>query len=478
MWNNIETILTNFRTCFTRERAFRWFVAIIVGIMARSDALGFTSVIRDLCLKPELYECMMHFFRASSWKLDSVGRRWQSTVASHVPIAKVYGRAVLVGDGVKQSKEGRYMPGVKRLAQESETQTKPEMIHGHMWGSIGVLVGHPENPSCLPLSMRIHDGVSEVLRWQASPLAKLSHVVRMIREGCEASKWFGRCYYVLDRYFLSVPALRELACCNEVDGIDVDIVTKAKASACAWTVPEPRKPGQKGRPRVRGKKVRLSGLFESRGREFVSENMTLYGKRQPVRYFCIDLLWGQGLYRKIRFVLVEYGKTRSILATTDIRMRPKDVIQVYGRRFRIEHTFRNIKQYVGGMAYHFWTKAMPRLSHFAKKDSPDPLASVTDEKDRQRIQNAVRAIEMSALMACIATGILQLCSVRFDMDGGASSLRYQRTPMKTRPSEGAMMDFLRKRILFLLGIHAENPIAKIIRTLQIDDSPKIQYSAA
>ncbi len=69
-------------------------------------------------------------------------------------------------DGVKQSMEGRRMPGVKRMAQESETQTKPDMIHGHMWGTIGILVGDCENLACVPVSMRIHDGLQAVHKWE------------------------------------------------------------------------------------------------------------------------------------------------------------------------------------------------------------------------------------------------------------------------------------------------------------------------
>ena len=46
---------------------------------------------------------------------------------------------IFVGDGVKQYKEGRKMPGVKKLFQESENFTKPEYIHKHMFGGLGIL---------------------------------------------------------------------------------------------------------------------------------------------------------------------------------------------------------------------------------------------------------------------------------------------------------------------------------------------------
>jgi len=57
------------------------------------------------------------------------------------PLYRECGRAVLVGDRVKQAKEGRFMPGVKKLFQESEDSSKPEYIFGHMFGGLGILAG-------------------------------------------------------------------------------------------------------------------------------------------------------------------------------------------------------------------------------------------------------------------------------------------------------------------------------------------------
>ncbi len=39
----------------------------------------------------------------------------------------------------------------------------------------------------------------------------------------------------------------------------------------------------------------------------------------------------------------------------------------------METTFREFKQQIGGLSYHFWTKAMPHLSHYRKMSDPDPL---------------------------------------------------------------------------------------------------------
>jgi hypothetical protein len=78
----IDKTLNNFKSCFSRQSAFQWFVVIIVGLMIRSDKLGTTSVIRDLALNPKLYETMNHFSRASSWSLESIKLKWFEVVNS------------------------------------------------------------------------------------------------------------------------------------------------------------------------------------------------------------------------------------------------------------------------------------------------------------------------------------------------------------------------------------------------------------
>ncbi|RAZ95406.1 transposase, partial [Klebsiella oxytoca] len=51
------------------------------------------------------------------------------------------------------------MPGVKKLFQESENSAKPGYIHGHMFGGLGILAGSVRNWACIPLSIRLHDGL-------------------------------------------------------------------------------------------------------------------------------------------------------------------------------------------------------------------------------------------------------------------------------------------------------------------------------
>lgn len=159
MLNFIEKVLCYFESCFSRKAVFRWFVILTLGLILRSDKLGVTSVIRDLALCPRCYDSMLHFFRASSWSLEDIRKRWFSSVSLYAPLYKEGNYHVLVGDGVKQSKEGRRLPGVKKLFQKSENSAKPQYIHGHMFGGLGILAGSIRSWACIPLSIRLHDGL-------------------------------------------------------------------------------------------------------------------------------------------------------------------------------------------------------------------------------------------------------------------------------------------------------------------------------
>ena len=471
MWNRIEEILSGFKPLFSRVAAYGWYAVIIIGLMVRSDRLGLTSVIRDLSLRPEVYESMLHFFRSDAWNLERVRSKWAEIVSEQFPLFEKAGRCVLIGDGTKQSKEGRRMPGVKKLAQESETQSKPEYIHGHFWGCAGVLIGSEKRLSCVPLSARIHDGLQATKDWEGSAISGESHVVEMIKDGCQAAQAFQKdSFYLLDRYFPTVPAFKELNAQNAANRRKVDMVSRMKLSTVAYRTPLPGKPGQRGRKPVKGEKVKLADLFETEKASFRTKKINLYGKKQSVRYYAVDLLWGQGLYQRLRFVLVECDGSRVILVSTNLNLHPSAIIRLYGYRFRIESMFREFKQQLGGFSYRFWTKATPRLNRFRRKDAPDPLSAVVAAPERTRILKTVRATEMYALMCSVAMGVLQTLSVEFPLSRFAPFLRYQRTPSKGKPSEANLMIILRSRISSLLTLHAQNEIPAFISRLQIDFS--------
>jgi len=73
-------------------------------------------MIRWLGLNPKLYVTSLNFFRASSWNLVDIKRRWLEIILAHCPAVTVGGAYLMVGDGIKVAKEAKKMPGGKETA--------------------------------------------------------------------------------------------------------------------------------------------------------------------------------------------------------------------------------------------------------------------------------------------------------------------------------------------------------------------------
>ena len=462
----MNEVLLPFRSCFTRKATFEWFVVIVVGFMLRSDHLGVTSVIRDLALNSRSYETMIHFFRSSAWTLESLRLTWIQVIRKTAPLLVVNGRVVLVGDGMKQVKEGRRMPGVKKLHQESENSSKGEYIFGHLFGAIGILAGTPRKWFCLPLFMNLQDGVKTILGWSiADEEEQPSHVVQMIEQGFKAAETFDQALLLLDRYFLSVPALERLNLLRHASTVCMHLVTKAKANVVAYERPGAKKPGR-GRPPKKGKTIKLKDVFTARAAEFRTATVTLYGKEETVQFLCLDLLWGQGLYQERRFVLVKRGDQCAILVSTDLTLAATDIIRLYGYRFKIEYTFREMKQVIGAFGYRFWSKSMPKLNRYLRKGEAHPLEDVKDNQARIRIRLTLQAMEGFVMCQCIAMGLLQLIALRYSGRVPALFFRYLRTPSRTIVSEATVAAYLRTSIFRLFAQNQHLSITQIIRSKQ------------
>ncbi|WP_342746172.1 transposase [Paenibacillus donghaensis] len=360
------------------------------------------------------------------------------------------------------------MPGVKKLHQESENVSKGEYIFGHLFGAIGILAGDSRKWFCLPLFMNLQDGIQTILGWKKTdhdPQTP-SHVVQMIEQGFEAAKGFGQALLLLDRYFLSVPALQRLEACHSGSEARMHLVTKAKSNVVAYERPPAKKPGR-GRPPKKGKAIKLKELFSTRAADFQTATVLLYDKEQDVQFLCLDLLWGQGWYQELRFVLVVLEGRCSILVSTDLTLAATDIIRLYGYRFKIECTFREMKQVIGAFGYRFWSKSMPKLNRFLKKEEAHPLEAVKGEQHRCRIEQTVQAIEGFVMCQCIAMGLLQLIALRFSDRTPGLFFRYLRTPSLAVVSEATVAAYLRKSIFRLFVQNPHLSITKIIKSKQV-----------
>ena len=160
LWFHWYRAMSQIRPAFSHQRTFLWFVVTVMGLTVRTDQLGVTSIVRALALQSRCYQSLLDHFQSQSIKLDRLSVLWARCVLflfdTHVE--RVNSRLVLVADGKKIAKQGRKMPGVKCLHQESDNNSKPAWIMGHSCQAVSLLVKATNSVFATPLDIKIHEG--------------------------------------------------------------------------------------------------------------------------------------------------------------------------------------------------------------------------------------------------------------------------------------------------------------------------------
>jgi len=153
LWQQWWQHFQQLRPAFSRQRTFLWFAVCTIGMTIRGDLAGVTSIVRALGLNGDYYERLLSCFHSSGINLELLYTIWGNFVIQCCNdfLFRVNGRLVLLGDGIKVAKSGKKMPGVKKLHQESESNTKPEFIFGHSCQAIGLVVGKASTLFSIPI---------------------------------------------------------------------------------------------------------------------------------------------------------------------------------------------------------------------------------------------------------------------------------------------------------------------------------------
>jgi hypothetical protein len=364
---------------------------VLMGMSMREDNLGVTSFVRAVFLKPSRYRALLHLFHSGALKLDRLLSLWVRLALRLFSPVMHEQYTVLVADGIKAPREGRKMPAVKSLHQESNNNSKPAYIMGHSFQAVSLLVnGLAGQCFAAPLVSRICEGLVFSNRDSRTLLDKL---VAMFLEITGVAK--RPCLLVADAYYASRKVILPLLEAGH------HLVSRAKINSVAWTrAPQPEK-RKRGRPRMYGEKITLKTMFDTGA--FTPAPSPVYGEKDvTVEYLCLDLLW-RPVGRPVRFVLVKHPtRGNIILLSTLLTMPPLDVLRIYSLRFKIESAFRQAVNTLGAYFYHFWMKDMSPIS----KGSGDQYMHRQSGDYRAAVRRKIKAYHAWAQLACITQGLL------------------------------------------------------------------------
>jgi len=428
MLKELQRFLAFMRPAFSRQATYAWFVVVFVGFVLRDDTFGVSSVVRALALAPESYTSLLHFFHSAAWTVEGImGLWWRWLVAREVAY-RLGDRLVLLGDHTKTPKNGRRMPAVTTLHQDSETAGKPSFFRGHHWGCLALLVQAGDKCFATPLWATIQEGLAKLAEGEDAKLPKTTRMVKMAQRVARAMGQ--RAYLVLDAYFAVGPVFQAAA--QELSGPRplVHILTRAKKNVVAYRPAPPLRKRTRGKPKKYGRKLHLMRLFDSKAEAgaFRTAEAHVYDRRELVRYLTLDLLW-KPTKGMLRFILVESSRGRMVLVSSDLQLDPIAAVEMYCHRVTIETLFDALKNTLGGMGYHFWSRYLRPASRRPRKNAraEQPSSNVA------RTQNTLAAIEKFVNIQLLVLGMLQLIAKTYPQQVKAKAHCWLRTVSANAP---------------------------------------------
>ena len=359
------------------------------------------------------------------------------------------GHLVLVADGLKVGKEGKKMPAVKKLHQESDNNNKASWIMGHSLQVVSMLAkGCKGGIFAVPLAGRIHEGIKFSNRDKRTLLDKLVGLFGVVTHHLKTKS-----ILVADAYYASKKVVLPLLEAGH------QLLTRVKHNTVAFEEPPKVDKPKKGRPRKYGKKLFLKKLFDD-DTGFDTAPSPVYGEKNvQIRFKVLDLLW-RPVGRMVRFILVDNpNRGKIILMTSCLTLPALDAIALFGYRFKIEVSFKQALRTVETFSYHFWMKLMDPI----RRNSGTQHLHTKPMPYRQAVLNKMDAYHRYIQLGCVAQGLLQYLALSAPIRVWAYFKSWMRTMNTDRePSEMVVAQALRASLPdFLLSSRGKHALEKI-----------------
>ena len=290
-------------------------------------------------------------FRSCYTTVAAVGKKsgkiaTQLLIAVIKPLVSQSERLTLALDDTPTPRYGPHVQGAGIHHNPTPGPAGSPHVYGHVFVVLGILVKHKLwGTIALPLLARLYvrkkdlpkidpkhrpafrtklDMGVELLQWASSLLESLGKPIWVVADGAYAKAPFLK------------PAM----------ALGITVVSRLRKDAALGSVPGPRRPGQRGRPRIYGRDRIVLAKRAGQRRGWTTGVFDLYGKPMVKRYKTFLATWGP-VGGVIRVVLVDEPKGWVAFFCTDVSASVADILTTVADRFSLEIAFRDCKEVVG-----------------------------------------------------------------------------------------------------------------------------------
>lgn len=326
--------------CFTTP-SFVTFQHLLAGWVLCLDRHTVTGVLRASGAVGKKHHTSFHrFFRQARWNLDTVGLCLLSLVVKLVPEDEP---VVLAVDDTLGRHTGKHISAASMHHDPLlSTRTKPVFHWGHVWVVLAVVVRVPlwNKRFALPVLARLYRAEKLCKKTRRAFHKKTELAGEMI--ALAATRLPGRQIRVLGD---NAYANRSVVSCLAGN---THFIGRGRPDAALYALPQKQ---HMGRPRRKGVRLPSPAQYARNADGWREVVVRVYGRKVHVRVKVVDALWySVGRDRLMRFVIVRGWpghKDDDFLCTTDVSLKPEEVIEYYCMRWSLEVTFHEVKGRLG-----------------------------------------------------------------------------------------------------------------------------------
>lgn len=343
-----ERLLRSFTASFTQPTARRFVVLLFAGILT-TGRRTVSNVLRTVAsLAPGHASSYHRVFSRCRWRAWHLARTLAGAViAQWCPTGVI----ALVGDDTVDRHSGDHVYG-KGCYRDAVRSTHQVLAYcwGHKWVVLAVLVHFPfaRRPWALPVLVALYRP-HELDRRQGRRHKTPSQIMRQLL--AVFCRWFPerKLCFAGDGGF----GTHELARFAHRHRRRLTLVSRFYPNASLFTAPPVRRPGQNGRPRVRGYPLPKPAAVVKQSKRMKRLEVAWYGGR--TRQLSVVTAAAHWYCRRAGVVPVRWlfvrdhnGRRRDeYFFTTDPAMTPQEIVEAFTGRWCIETTFQEMRSYLG-----------------------------------------------------------------------------------------------------------------------------------